>query len=81
MYWDGVAGHQKTSVFLVNDPTFAYIDVKVNKYGTLKLAKVDEDGNKVAGTSSVSYTHLDVYKRQDVDCPYAHGREVLYSKK
>ncbi len=51
MYWDGVAGHQKTAVFLVNDPTFAYIDVKVNKYGSLKLAKIDEDGNKVAGTS------------------------------
>ena len=51
MYWDGTSGHQKTAVFKVSDPVRSSISVKVNKYGSLKLAKIDEDGNKVAGTS------------------------------
>lgn len=44
-------GSQKVAKFFVKDPLPTAINVKVQKYGSLKIAKQDDLGNMVAGTS------------------------------
>ena len=50
------AGAQDVGVFKVEDPTPSWINLKVNKEGSLKIAKQDEEGNYVPNTSfALSY--------------------------
>ncbi|MCB6603089.1 prealbumin-like fold domain-containing protein, partial [Erysipelatoclostridium ramosum] len=49
--------------FFVKDPLSTFIDVKVNKYGSLKITKQDEDGAVVPNTS------FKVSKNADMSSP------------
>ena len=50
------SGAQDTAVFYQTDPLPAQISLKVNKEGSLKIAKQDEEGNYVPNTSfALSY--------------------------
>uniref|UniRef100_UPI003AAD7882 SpaA isopeptide-forming pilin-related protein n=1 Tax=Massilicoli timonensis TaxID=2015901 RepID=UPI003AAD7882 len=50
------AGAQDVAEFYVQDPTRIYINLQVNKEGSLKIAKQDEEGNYVPNTSfALSY--------------------------
>lgn len=55
MYSSGSA--QKVGMFYVEDPNSGYVEFDVEKYGSLKLAKKDEDGKSVPNTTfKVSYS-------------------------
>ena len=47
----------------IEDGSCRYLSNKVEKTGTDREA-LAEEGNIILGTNAVSYTHLDVYKRQ-----------------
>ena len=57
------AGSQDMVKFFVKDPLSTFIDVKVNKYGSLKITKQDEDGAVVPNTS------FKVSKNADMSSP------------
>ena len=56
-------GSQDVGKFFLRDPISAQIYIKVNKAGSLKLVKQDEDGTKVANTS------FKVSKNSDMSSP------------
>ena len=53
--------------FVIKIPKTLYVRVGTNTPTTLKSLSESDGNNITAGALSVSYTHLDVYKRQVID--------------
>ena len=61
-------GHSKNGTYLIYEPVYKYTILGEKYIGQADIISTDPDRYKV-NSEAVSYTHLDVYKRQHIFCP------------